>query len=97
MHIKKKKYSKDKIAFLEIIAKQVGGAIENARLILETDFLRQALKTRKLVEKAKGILMKNNDLTETEAQRLLNKKSMDKRKSLKEIAEAIILSDEMMR
>jgi len=95
-HIKAKKYDKDMIAFLEIIAKQVGGAIENARLISETDLLKEALETRKLVEKAKGILMKNYNLPEMEAQKLLNKKSMDKRKSLKEIAEAIILSDEMV-
>lgn len=96
-HIRKKNYDKDKIAFLEIIAKQVGGAIENARLISETDLLKEALETRKLVEKAKGILMKNYNLPEMEAQKLLNKKSMDKRKSIKQIAEAIILSDEMVR
>lgn len=95
-HIKKKKCDKDKIAFLEIIAKQVGGAIENARLACETDFLKQALEVRKIIEKAKGILMKNYNLPEMEAQKLLNKKSMDKRKSIKEIAEAIILSDEVM-
>jgi len=95
-HIKQKKYGKDSVAFLEIIAKQVGGAIENARLACETDFLKQALETRKVVEKAKGILMKNYNLSEMEAQKLLNKKSMDKRKSIKEISEAVILLDEMV-
>lgn len=94
-HIRQKKHNKDNVAFLEIIAKQVGGAIENARLVCETDFLKQALEARKIIEKAKGILMKNYSLSETEAQKLLNKKSMDKRKTIKEIAEAIILSDEM--
>lgn len=40
--------------------------------------------------------MKNYELSETEAQKLLNKKSMYKRKTIKEIAEAVILSDEMV-
>lgn len=94
-HITETRHSKDKIAFLEIIAKQVGGAIENARLVSETNMLKEALETRKVLEKAKGILMKNHQLSEDDAHKLLTKKSMDKRKSLKEIAEAIILADEI--
>lgn len=96
-HIKKKNYDKDRIAFLEIIAKQVGGAIENARLLSETDVLKQALETRKLVEKAKGILMKELEISEDEAYKIIHRKSMDRRKSVKEVAEAIILSDELRR
>ena len=96
-HIKKTEYDKDKVAFLEIIAKQVGGAIENARLAGETDLLKEALETRKLVEKAKGILMKNYGASEAEAHELLTKKSMDKRKPIKEIAQAIILSNEIIK
>lgn len=96
-HIKKKAYEKDKIAFLKIIAKQVGGAIENARLISETDFLKQALETRKLIEKAKGVLMKQLGVSEDEAYKTIHKKSMDTRKSIKEIAEAIIISDEIIK
>lgn len=96
-HIKKKNYDKDRIAFLEIIAKQVGGAIENARLLSETDILKQALETRKLVEKAKGILMEELEISEDEAYKIIHKKSMDRRKSIKEVAEAIILSDELRR
>lgn len=95
-HTKKKKYEKDRIEFLKIIAKQVGGAIENARLVSETDFLKEALETRKVVEKAKGILMKELSITEDEAYKIIHKKSMDKRKSIKEIADAIILSGEIL-
>jgi signal transduction protein with GAF and PtsI domain len=90
----KRRYSKEEILFLEVIAKQMGNAIENARLISETHVLKDALETRKIAEKAKGILMRNLGITETEAHRLLNKKSMDMRKTLKEVAEAIILSEE---
>ncbi|MFA6301415.1 MAG: GAF and ANTAR domain-containing protein [Candidatus Paceibacterota bacterium] len=95
-HTKKMAYEKDKIAFLKIIAKQVGGAIENARLVSETDFLKEALETRKIVEKAKGILMRELSIPEDEAYKIIHKKSMDKRKSIKEIAEAIILSGEIL-
>lgn len=96
-HTKKMEYEKDKVAFLKIIAKQVGGAIENARLVSETDFLKEALETRKIVEKAKGLLMKELSISEDEAYRIMHKKSMDKRKSIKEIGEAIILSEEILK
>ncbi len=89
-HRKSKKYNKDCIGFLEIIARQVGGAIESARLVTETDLLKQALETRKLIDRAKAVLMKQG-LSEPEAHSLLNKKSMDSRKSLKEVAEAVLL------
>ncbi len=87
---KRRVFSKEKIAFLEIIARHVGGAIEVARLASETNMLKDALATRKRVERAKGILMRTHSLSEPEAHALLNKKSMDLRKSLKEVADAII-------
>lgn len=94
-HIKKKKYSRDEVSLVEMIAQEVGGALERARLISETNLLKDALETRKLTDKAKAILMKNYNLSEGEAHNLLIKKSMDKRKSLKEIAQAVLLVDEL--
>ncbi len=94
-HKKKKSYNKDKVAFLETIAHQIGGAIENARLVDETDLLKQALQTRKLIDKAKAILMKKYGMSEHQAHTMITKKSMDSRKSLKEVAEAIILFNEL--
>lgn len=88
-------YVKNQITFLEAVACQIGGAIENARLVSETNLLKEALETRKIIEKAKGILMAKNNLTETQAHTFLTKKSMDARKSLKEVAEAVILVHEM--
>lgn len=96
-HTKKMAYKKDRIAFLKIIAKQVGGAIENARLVSETDFLKEALEARKIMDKAKGILMKQLSISEDEAHKIIHKKSMDKRRSVKDIAEAIILSGEILK
>ena len=92
---KRRKYDPATIALLEIIAHQVGGAIENARLLSETNMLKEALEARKVIERAKGILMKQKGLTESEAHTMLNKKSMDLRRSIKEVAEAVIMASEL--
>ncbi|MDP3970119.1 MAG: ANTAR domain-containing protein [bacterium] len=89
---KSKKYQKDQIKLLSTIASQVGGAISNAQLISETRVLKEALKTRKVVEKAKGLLMKSNNISENEAYEMIRRKSMNSKKTMKEIAEAIILT-----
>lgn len=57
----------------------------------QVEDLRETLESRKLVEKAKGALMRNFGMTEPEAFRKMQKLAMDKRKSLKQIAEAILL------
>lgn len=64
---------------------------EEKKLYKEIASLKENLETRKIVEKAKGILMKKNNLSENEAYRHLQKQAMDKRCSLKEIAQAVIL------
>ena len=94
-HRKPRKYLKKEINFLETVAKQIGGILEVARLISETNVLKEALETQKLINKAKAILLRAGGLSEDQAQRLLVKKSMDKRKSIKEVAEAIILAHEL--
>uniref|UniRef100_A0A7C3RUK9 Response regulator n=1 Tax=Dictyoglomus thermophilum TaxID=14 RepID=A0A7C3RUK9_DICTH len=61
----------------------------------EVEDLKDALETRKLVDRAKGLLMDREGLKEHEAFRLIQKASMDKRKPMKEIAQAIILAYEL--
>jgi len=56
--------------------------------------LKETLETRKLVDRAKGILMDTQHLTEAEAFRKIQKMSMNTRKPMREIAEAIILAHE---
>lgn len=90
-HRKAHKYNHGEKRLLEIIAQQVGGAIANAKLLNETIDLKEALEARKIVEKAKGLLMRESDISEEEAYKLLHKKSMDQRKSMRQIAEAVIL------
>lgn len=64
-------------------------------LMKEVGDLKETIETRKLVEKAKGILMENYGLSEAAAFRKIQKLSMDRRKPLKEIADAIILAREV--
>lgn len=59
--------------------------------------VKEALEARKLVERAKGILMSRSGLTEGEAFRRIQKHSMDTRKTMREVAEAIVLASEMER
>lgn len=60
----------------------------------EVDDLQEQLETRKLVDRAKGILMDRQQLSEAEAFRRIQKMSMNTRKPMKEIAQAIILTHE---
>jgi AmiR/NasT family two-component response regulator len=68
---------------------------ELAALEGEVENLQEQIETRKLVGKAKAVLMANHKLTEREAFRRLQAQSLTLNKSLREIAEAIILADEL--
>jgi response regulator NasT len=57
--------------------------------------LEEALATRKVVEKAKGVLMEKYKLTESEAFKRIQRLSMNNRKSMREVAEAILLAEEL--
>ena len=61
---------------------------------LELEKLQESLETRKLLDRAKGILMTAHGLTEQEAYRRMQQFSMNKRISLKELAEKIIAAAE---
>ena len=66
--------------------------IEISNLKDEVASLKENLETRKLVDRAKGLLMKQG-LSEPDAHRKMQKLAMDKRKSLKEVAQAILLME----
>ena len=61
-------------------------------LEIEIDDLKETLETRKAVERAKGILMQLQNMNEAEAFRRIQKMSMNNRKPMKDVAEAIILA-----
>ncbi len=89
------KFTKGEIAVLSSIAVQSALVIENTELMVKTKVIQEELETRKLTERAKGILMRERKLDEAEAYRLLQKYSMDNRKSMRQVAEAIVLSFDM--
>jgi len=87
-------FTQEEQAVLQMVANQAAVAVENTKLVEETSEAKEALETRKLVERAKGIIMKMNALSEESAYRLIHKKSMDSCRPMKDIAESIILMDE---
>ena len=92
---KKHKFSKPELDVLTAVANQAAVAIENAELNLKARSAEEALVTRKIVERAKDVLSQEANILPTEAFRLIQKQSMDTRKTMREIAEAIILAKEV--
>jgi uroporphyrinogen-III synthase len=82
---------------LATIGVLVGAEIERARLETVNSELTNRLETRKLVDKAKGVLQRDLKLSEDEAYRTMQKESRQRRKSMREVAEAILLSDDLRR
>ncbi|MCF7893614.1 MAG: GAF domain-containing protein [Candidatus Omnitrophica bacterium] len=91
------KFMKSDIELMSTVANQAAVAIENTELMVKTKIVQEELETRKKVEKAKGILMRNQNLDENQAYKIIRSSSMDKRVPMKDIAEAIILANEIGR
>lgn len=77
------------------VANEAAVAIENTELMVKTTVIQEELESRKLVERAKDVLMAQRGLSGTEAYRWIQKRSMDARKSMRQVAEAILLTEEM--
>ncbi len=90
-------FSEEEVKTLQAIANQSAVAIEHTRLMEKSFEMQEALEVRKLVERAKGFLMVSKGLSEPEAFRLMQRQSMYLRKSMREIADAIILAEELQR
>jgi signal transduction protein with GAF and PtsI domain len=89
------KFTKSEIDVLITVANQAAVAIENMELMVKSKVIQEELETRKLVERAKDILMEELGISGEEAFRKIQKQSMNTRKPIREIAEAIILSKEI--
>jgi signal transduction protein with GAF and PtsI domain len=90
-------FNKTELDLLTTVATQAAICIENTELMVRSKVIQEELESRKLVERAKGILMKENGLLEDEAFGRIRKKSMDSRRSMRDIAEAIILAYEIKK
>jgi GAF domain-containing protein len=88
-------FSETDINMLAAVASQAAVAIHNTELIIKTRVIEQELKSRKIIERAKEILMHRRQMSGEDAYRWIRKRSMDARKSMLDIAEAIVLSDEL--
>jgi len=96
-HIQPHAYKQRDIRLITTVGFLVGAEIEMARLESENVQLSQQLETRKLVERAKGILQRDMGFDEERAYLALQQQSRQTRKSMKQIAEAVIMTDEMKR
>jgi uroporphyrinogen-III synthase len=90
-------YTRRQIRLVSMIGFLVGAEIEMARLESENSQLLQQLETRKLLERAKGILQRDLGIDEEQAYLMLQRQSRQKRRSLREIAEAVVLGEEIRR
>jgi signal transduction protein with GAF and PtsI domain len=88
-------YTRRQMQLISTVGFLVGAEIELARLEEANSQLSEQLQTRKVVERAKGILQRELGLSEEQAYLALQRQSRQKRMSMKEIAEAIVLSDEV--
>jgi len=77
------------------LANQAAVAIFNTELMVKSKVIQEELEIRKLVERAKDVLIRRRNLSGEEAYRWIQKRSMDSRKSMREVAEAVLLSEEL--
>jgi signal transduction protein with GAF and PtsI domain len=94
-HRQRHAYRHREIKLISTIGYLVGAEIEMARLEQANSSLAEQLQTRKIVERAKGILQRDLGLNEEQAYLALQRQSRQKRRPMREIAEAIVLSDEV--
>jgi len=90
-------FTETEIDILTSIANQAAVAIENTELMVKTKVIQEELEARKKIERAKGILMRNEGLTEEEAYHRIQKYAMNNRKTMREVAEAIVLAEEIKK
>jgi len=90
-------YTPREIQLISTLGFLIGAEVELARLETENVDLCLRLETRKLVERAKGILQSELGLTEEAAYLTLQRQCRQRRKSMKEVAEAVILSEDLKR
>jgi len=90
-------HTAEETSLLSFMGEQMGNAVARATLAQENARLQTELETRKVVERAKGILQRNHNMTEEEAYLRLRGESRRMRRPMKDLAEAIILSEELSR
>ena len=96
-HRKPYYHTENEVRLLTAIGHLVGSELERARLETENLQLSDRLESRKSIEKAKGVLQRDFGLDEDSAYRAMQRESRQRRKSMREIAEAIILNEDLRK
>lgn len=90
-------HTSEQVKLLSTLGFLVGAEIERARLETENTQLTSRLETRKAVDRAKSILQRDLSLSEEDAYQMMQKESRQRRKSMREIADAILLGEDLRR
>ena len=90
-------HTSEEVRLLSTVGFLVGAEVERARLEGENAELAERLETRKVVDRAKGVLQRELQISEDEAYQSMQRESRHRRKSMREIAEAILLAEDMKR
>ncbi|MDD2464425.1 MAG: GAF and ANTAR domain-containing protein [Desulfobulbus sp.] len=88
-------FSQTDLNLLAAVANHAAMAIHTSELIVRTRLIEEELKSRKTIERAKEVIMERLQVNGDEAYRWLRKRSMDARKSMLEVSEAILLTIEL--
>lgn len=88
-------FSETEVNLITTVANQAALAILNAELLVKTKVIQEELETRKLIERSKEILVRRLKIKADDAYRWMQKRSMDSRKSMRQVAEAILLSEDL--
>jgi uroporphyrinogen-III synthase len=91
------RHTTTEVRLLSTIGYLIGAEVERARLETENLQLSDRLETRKLLDRAKSVLQRSFHLTEDEAYRRMQRESRQRRKAMREIAEAILLTEDLAR
>lgn len=90
-------FSDDEVGFATVVAGQAAIALQNARLMSESMDIKRTLEAREIIERAKAIIQRKYKITEEEAYLRMRNKSSKLRRSMRDLAETIILADAMSR
>jgi uroporphyrinogen-III synthase len=90
-------HTEQEVRLLSTVGHLVGAELERARLETEIVQLADRLESRKHIERAKGILQRDLGLDEEEAYKAMQRESRQRRKTMREISEAIILNEDLRK
>lgn len=88
-------FTETEINLITAVANQAAVAIMNTELMVKSRVIQEELETRKLVERAKEIIMTRKNISGNNAFQWIQRQSMNSRKSMRQVAEAILLSEEI--